>query len=110
MRKLIIAAGAVVALAGCTSINIESIDAAIRKQLPLACAGLDVAHAAFAVANQARQFSETVQRAELTAYTDARFLCDNPSQVTAISVVTSIFAVAVKINGYVSQAEAAGVE
>lgn len=108
MRKLIIALCAVVALAGCQTI--DNIDSFIKKQLPIACSSLDVAHAAFGVVHSARPFNAQIVESERIAYTDAKALCDHPETVTSVTILNTVIATALKINGYLRQAEAAGVE
>jgi hypothetical protein len=100
-------AGAV-ALAGCQTI--DTIDSYIKKNLPIACSSMDVAHQAFLVAHAARPFSQATLDSEATAYANAKTFCDNPGAVNTVAIVTTILTTAIQINAYIRQAERAGVE
>jgi hypothetical protein len=109
LRFIPAALAASLALAGCQTL--DTIDSYIKKNLPVACQSLDLAHQAFLVAHAARPFNETILQSEAAAYGNAKTqICDHPETVTSVTLVTVVFTTVVQINGYLRQAERAGVE
>lgn len=91
MRIAITALAATLALAGC-----QTADSFIQRNLPDACAGVELAHEAFLGLAVSFQPSPAAIKLESDAYDDAVALCANPGTNT-VQVVAKIAALGARI-------------
>jgi len=90
MRKLLLAAAASLALAGCTTSaalppagTINPADAALQRNLPKVCASAETAHLLFLVAASFGSFSERTKATERAAWEALQPICEDPAPVTS---------------------------
>lgn len=72
------------ALAGCQTVNVGDIDAAIQKTAPQACDAINVGYAAFTATQLG---SDRDKAAVEAAYVATRGICAAPDRATAAQVV-----------------------
>lgn len=98
MRKIIIAFVAVVALAGC-----QTLDTKIRENLDKACAVVDIAHETFLAVAASVPIEKKYLDAVEAAYVPAHEICLHPETATTMLVVSRVIAAGVRIYAIITQ-------
>lgn len=107
MKRLAIIALAALSLASCSTTDTVKIDAAIQKNLPTACAGLNAAHAAFSAFAVTGKVKEKTVAREQAAYAGVRVICANPGNATAATALVSVVQAYVIVSAALKEAQAA---
>lgn len=107
MKRLAIIAAAALALASCSTTSTASIDAALQKNLPMACAGLTAAHAAFTVFSDAGKVKEKTVTKAAAAYAGVRVICADPAHATTATALVSVVQAYAVVSAALSEARAA---
>lgn len=97
MRLLLLLAAAMLALAGCTTVDI---DQSIRKNLPQICKVSADAHNLYLMAVAFGKVSERNRQRVDDAWSSLAPLCKDPSSQTAAGVLTAAFTAYLTINSY----------
>lgn len=84
MRTLLFMAAAMLVLAGCQPMDI---DTAIRESLPKICQNAETAHTAFEIVAATGKVSQSTQDREAAAYAALKPLCADPGSQTAADVL-----------------------
>ncbi|WP_054308906.1 hypothetical protein [Mesorhizobium sp. 1M-11] len=97
MRLLLCMAAAMLALAGCTTVEI---DQSIRRNLPQICKASADAHGLYLVAVAFGKVSERNQQRVDGAWNSLVPLCKDPSSQTTAGVLTAAFTAYLTISSY----------
>lgn len=84
-----------IALAGCQTVTLGDIDAAVQKTAPQACQAIDVGYAAFVATSLG---SDKDKAAVGAAYDATRGICSSPATATATQVATLAVQLGVILN------------
>ena len=87
MMKIAIAAVALVALAGCSTV--DKIDSAIQRSLPQICSGASILHTSFVALADTGAVSAKLVTREAQAWSVLEPLCTNPGSATSTSVLVA---------------------